>query len=254
MTGPLGFSLENVGKRKRPPGMDQPLAILREVTLEIPAGKTTVLLGPPGGGKTMLLRLLCRLEDPTSGRVAAGGRELSAWDPAELRRRVGFVRANPVILPGKVEANLHYALRLLGLDESERVKRVNRHLLEAGLTTPHLGREDGSLTLAEKLRVAIARALVLEPGALLLDDPAAGLDTLSARDVFALLATLRAETGITFVVATRSVEHARSVAHRVILFEEGKVTEEGDAGAFFSSPKTAAGRAYVASRPAGVGA
>jgi len=242
----LGFTLDHVTKRKVPPGMDQPLTILRDVSLEIPGGAVTVLLGPAGAGKTTLLRLLARLDEPTEGRVLAGGRALDGIPPAEHRRRVGYVRTRPVILPGKVEENLNYGLRIRGVPESDWVQRIHRRILQVKLTTPHLGREDGSLTIAEKFRVATARALVLDPEALLLDDPAAGLDTLSAAELVELLKELHRETGMTFVVATRSVKAAETIADRIVLLQEGRLVEEGDAKSFLESPATPAAKAYLA--------
>jgi ABC-type transport system involved in cytochrome bd biosynthesis fused ATPase/permease subunit len=176
-----------------------------------------VLLGPSGAGKTSLLRTLVGLELPTNGRVELDGCDVRELDPRVLRRRVALVTQRPVMLPGTVAENL-----ALGLADPAR-PRLADALRATGLEPDaFLVRSAAELSGGEAARVAVACALVRDPGALLLDEPTAGLDHRRAAAVEALVVRLAAR-GSTVLIVTHDEAQARRVAIRAVRLRDGRI-------------------------------
>jgi len=189
--------------------------VLRGVDLALPDGEVTALLGPSGSGKSSMLRLLNRLADPDSGRVAFRGEDVRSLDPLELRRRAALVPQLPAPLPGTVRENLLFGPRLAGRGEPE----VVRCLARAGLGDEYEHRDAAALSVGEQQRVMLARALALSPEVLLLDEPTSALDE-ETRD--GIERTLR-ELGLPMVLVTHDRGQATRLAGRVIELSEGRV-------------------------------
>ena len=194
--------------------------ILRGVSVEIPCAGITALAGPSGAGKSTLLRLLNRLDDPISGSITLEGRELTAWDPSELRRRVAMVFQRPPLFPGTVADNL----RVARPDVS--AVRVGDALARVGLPPEVVDRKAVDLSGGEAQRMAIARALLTDPKVLLADEPTAALDV-SARRTVEDLGREVAAGGIPILWVTHDTEQLRRVADRVLLLADGMVRAFG---------------------------
>jgi putative ABC transport system ATP-binding protein len=165
------------------------VAALDGVTLTLPHGSFTAVMGPPGSGKSTLLHCAAGLEEPTAGRVHVDGAELtfdSERDPTTFRRRrLGFVSQQVDLLPSlTVLQNVTLPLRLAGAKVDGR--RCRSVLEQVGLGD-RLHHRPAELSGAQQQRVVIARALVTEPSLILADEPAGALDARSARAVLALL-------------------------------------------------------------------
>ncbi|WP_181708443.1 heme ABC exporter ATP-binding protein CcmA [Chthonobacter rhizosphaerae] len=215
---------------------DQP--VLASVTFTLQGGGVTVLLGPNGAGKSVLLKALDGLILPDAGTVTWAGR---APDDV-VRRRIGFVFQDPVLLRRSVLANLTYVSDLRRLPRSA----AETALAGVGLTAlAH--RPARVLSGGERQRLALARALVDRPDVLLLDEPTASLDPAS---VGAIEAVIRREaaSGTAVVLVTHDVAQARRLADRVVFLHAGRVTEETPAERFFAGPASEAARAYLAGR------
>ena len=168
----------------------------------IPAEGLTAMVGPSGVGKSTLLRLLNRLDDPDAGVVLLDGVDVRTYDVLALRRRVQFVGQVPVTFPGTVAANL-------GADDTaELLDRV-------GLAADLAGREADRLSVGEAQRMCLARALALRPEVLVLDEPTASLDAVSKHGVEALVRSL-AEDGLTVVMVTHDPRQASDLADRIV--------------------------------------
>ncbi len=165
MTAPATFELTDVVAG--PP--DAP--ILKGITLEVPCDGILAVAGPSGSGKSTLLRLLNRLDDPVSGSIRSDGRDITDWEPRELRRRVAMIFQTAPIFPGTVFDNFGVALPGLDLD------RANHVLDHVGMPRELLDRPADQLSGGEAQRMTIARALLTEPQVLLADEPTASLDT-----------------------------------------------------------------------------
>jgi putative ABC transport system ATP-binding protein len=194
--------------------------ILRSIDVTIPGVGITVLAGPSGAGKTTFLRLLNRLDDPLSGEIYWKGRELSDWDPTELRRRVAMVFQRPPLFPGSVCENLQVALPDVS---NERALHVLEHV---GLSADLLDQDATTLSGGEAQRMCVARALLTEPEVLLADEPTAALDAAARHKVEELGQSL-ANTGVAIVWVSHDTEQLRRLADHVIVLAEGAVRATG---------------------------
>jgi putative ABC transport system ATP-binding protein len=183
-----------------------------------------VVFGPSGSGKTSLLRLLNRLDEPTSGTVLLDGTDYREIAPRTLRRRVGWVPQAPTLLDGTVAENVAWGptLRNEPVDE-ERLEALLGRLGLSGFAN----READRLSGGEAQRVAIARTLFNDPDIVLLDEPASSLDAAAADRVESLLADVMEAYSLTAVLVTHDAERARRLGTRGVRMEEGRVMRSG---------------------------
>jgi ABC-type multidrug transport system ATPase subunit len=201
-------------------------AVLREVTVAVPAGSTLVVLGPNGAGKTTLLRVLGTLLRPTSGSVGVLGCELprDAW---RARGRIGFLAHEPLLYRDLTGAeNLRLCARLYGLGEAQGGTRI-AELLERVRMSRRADELVRNLSAGMVQRLAVCRALLHEPELLLLDEPRSHLDPEAAALVEPLLG---AAPGRTRVIVTHDVEAGLTEADLVLaLRADGSVAYAGPA-------------------------
>ena len=221
-------------------------AILRDVSLDLPRTGITALIGPSGAGKTSLLRLLNRLDDPSSGEVWFNGRPIISTPVGALRRRVGFVFQKPVLFPGTVSDNLQTAVALGGPAEAGGAPRAALVLEAVGLTADYADRETAELSGGEQQRVTIARVLMTRPEVLLLDEPTSALDPEVAEHLLVTIRRLSRERGVAVVMVTHRLHEAREISTHVVMLEAGRVVEDGTANGIFSAPTHARTREYLA--------
>ncbi len=198
---------------------------LRDVSVEIPTGTLTALLGPSGGGKSTLLRIIAGLEAPDSGTV-----EISGTDSTELppqRRNVGFVFQH--YAPFKhmtVAKNVAFGLDIRKRPRAETRKRV-QELLELVHIEQLANRYPNELSGGQRQRMALARALAIEPEVLLLDEPFGALDAQVRKELRAWLRRLHDEVHVTTVFVTHDQEEALEVSDRVVVMNEGRIEQIG---------------------------
>lgn len=194
--------------------------ILRDVTVSIPADGITVLAGPSGGGKSTLLRLLNRLDDPLSGEISWKGRSLDQWEPTVLRRQVAMIFQQPPLFDGSVLDNLRVALPDVSDDRA-------LHVLDHVDLAPELIDRDASLLSGgEAQRMCVARALLTEPDVVLADEPTSALDT-AARATVEELAKRLVESGVALVWVTHDTDQLRRLADHVGTVIDGRLTAFG---------------------------
>lgn len=200
------------------------------VTLSVASGEVLALLGPSASGKTSLLRAVLGLAVPTSGAVRLGelvaSREGRLLLPPE-ERGLGVVFQDLALWPHlTVEGNLGFGLAARGVPRREAAERIAVMIRRLGLAGTER-RHPGELSGGQRQRVAIARALVLEPRAVLLDEPLASLDVDLRRELLALLRELFAENSTTAVHVTHDLREAVAVASRFAVMEEGRIVQQG---------------------------
>ena len=221
---------------------------LHDVNIDIPAGEVVAVVGPSGAGKTSLIRLLNRLDDPVSGMVQYRGAPIAAIPVRALRRRVGFVFQTPVMFAGTVADNLTLA-RDLAHDApgtaAVRVPELNEALHFAGLDPALASRNAEGLSGGERQRVSIARALMTGPEAILLDEPTSALDPDVADHVLATIRTLADTMHLTVVMVSHRLEEAKVVSTHTVFMEGGTVIEAGPTDSMFVAPKEARTRQYL---------
>lgn len=230
---------------------------LRNITLDIPKNKISVLFGPAGGGKSTLLRVLNRLNDLADvdlmeGSVLLDGVDIldPNTDVVALRRRVGMVFARPVVLPMSIRNNLTYGLELAGERNAYVLEQaVERSLKQAALWDEVKDRLDEpaiALSGGQQQRLCIARVLALEPEVVLLDEPTSGLDPISTSKVEASLQELKKT--YTIILVPHSVQQAARTADLAAFFLQGDLIEIGDGQTLFTVPKQTQTEDYVTGR------
>jgi putative ABC transport system ATP-binding protein len=198
--------------------------LLSTVTCEIDSGACTALVGPSGAGKSTLLRLLNRLHEPSSGTVRFHGRPLPELDVLALRRQVGLVGQQPVLLTDTVLGDLRVGRP--DLDEKQAADLLDRVALSADMLT----RPTAGLSGGEAQRVCLARALAIEPQVLLLDEPTSALDAVSAQAVEQVIRDLVADR-MAVVLVSHNTPQAQRIADHVLVLRNGQLVAAGPADA-----------------------
>lgn len=198
--------------------------IVDDISMQVQQGDLLAIVGPSGAGKSTFLRLLNRLDEPTSGTVYVNGRDYREIAPRELRRRLGMVMQTPFLFPGTVAENIRFGPRQQG--ESVGDEAIERLLQQVGL--PGMaGRGVANLSGGEAQRVALARCLANGPEVLLLDEPTSALDEAAKRGIEDLVREIVAERRLTCLIVTHDTVQAARLAERVMVIEHGKLGRIG---------------------------
>lgn len=189
------------------------LAVLRDVTLDLPRGEALAVMGPSGSGKSTLLHLLGTLDRPTSGSVRIDGKDPFALPEAELadfrNRSIGFIFQDHHLLPQCSVLENVLIPTLVSRTDSAAAEAWARDLLERVGLSARLDHRPSELSGGERQRVAVARALVMHPAVLLADEPTGNLDRHAAQAVGQMLLDLHRQAQTVLVVVTHSAELAR---------------------------------------------
>jgi sulfate transport system ATP-binding protein len=207
---------------------------LNDVSVDIPSGSLTALLGPSGGGKSTLLRVIAGLEQPDSGTVEISGHDLTSTPPQG--RNVGFVFQHYAAFKHlTVARNVAFGLEIRKRPKAEVNKRV-QELLELVHLENFADRYPAQLSGGQRQRMALARALAVEPKVLLLDEPFGALDARVRAELRVWLRRLHDETHTTTVFVTHDQEEAMDVADRIFVMANGKVEQEGSPDELYDKP------------------
>ncbi|MCL2528883.1 MAG: energy-coupling factor transporter ATPase [Coriobacteriia bacterium] len=204
---------------------------LHKVTLNIRRGETLVLMGKPGSGKSTLLQLLNGLLRPTQGRVLLHSQDI--WQQRRLilgvRNTVGLVFQYPEhqLFEATVGSDIAFGPRMMGLEPDEIEERVKRALGFVGLSPDLAERSPRSLSTGQKRLVAIAGVMAMEPEVLVLDEPTAGLDPRTRREILASLQAYRQQLNGALVIATHTFEYVAALAKRIVVLDAGSVVRDG---------------------------
>jgi predicted ABC-type transport system involved in lysophospholipase L1 biosynthesis ATPase subunit len=206
-----------------------PVVALRGVTLDVRGGERIALLGKSGSGKSTLLNLLGGLDRPTRGALHVAGRNLDQLSDRELARfrgaAVGMIFQSFNLIPSRTaQANVELPMIFAGLAPHQRRAEACRALAAVGLRE-RLDHLPAQLSGGENQRVAIARALVNRPRIVLADEPTGNLDSVTAREVMALINAHIAEHAATLILVTHDEELAATCTDRVIRLKDGQLVE-----------------------------
>ena len=212
--------------------------ILKNVNLRVDRGEVFAMIGPTGAGKTTLLRLIDLIDMPTSGKIYFDGVDTaeSAKVRLGMRRRMAFVLQKPVVFNLSVYDNIAYGLKWRGVGGSTLREKVN-HILELVSLSTDKNRNARTLTGGEVQRVAIARAIAIEPEVLLLDEPTANLDPISASRIEELIASIIQHYATTIIMATHDLSQGQRLADRVGVLMDGELLQTGNSRDVFTSPR-----------------
>jgi len=205
-------------------GIDGGPRLVCGLDLQVERGETLVLLGRSGSGKTTTLKLINGLLAPSSGEVLVEGRATTAWDPIRLRRRIGYAIQEVGLFPHfTVERNVGLVPHIEGWPSEKIGERVRELLILVGLDEQLGKRYPRELSGGQQQRVGVARALAADPPILLMDEPFGALDPITRSELQREFLGLRERLGKTIVFVTHDLREALLLAHRIGLFEAGRL-------------------------------
>jgi ATP-binding cassette, subfamily B, bacterial len=202
--------------------------VLDHVTLRIAAGEQVALVGPSGSGKSTLLSLLLRLYEPTSGRILIDGIDIRRFTRESLRRAIGIVPQDNMLFAVSVRENIAYGHPLAtpeAVEQAARHARAHEFIIDLpeGYDT-EIGERGGNLSGGQRQRLCLARALVKAPSILVMDEPTASVDAVSARLIHEAVARVQRDR----TLITISHEYADMAAYdRILVLEGGRLVEQG---------------------------
>jgi osmoprotectant transport system ATP-binding protein len=198
-----------------------------DVSFEVGAGETCVLLGPSGCGKTTTLRMINRLVAPTSGRIFIDGRDTGASNPVELRRTIGYVIQQIGLFPNMTVAeNIGVVPRLLGWDATRTRKRAEELLAVLALEPGQfLDRYPNELSGGQAQRVGVARALAADPPVLLMDEPFGAVDPVNREVIQDEFLRMQKSLRKTVLFVSHDIDEAVKMADRIAIFRAGKLEQ-----------------------------
>lgn len=230
---------ENITKSYSTKGHSSEVLALDDVTLDLPPGQITGVIGRSGAGKSTLLRTVNLLERPTSGRILLDGEDISTVTGTQLRevrRRIGMIFQNFSLMSSKtVWENVRLPLLMAGVADVEADQRVAELLELVGLDH-RADAYPAQLSGGQKQRVGIARALVQNPEILLCDEATSALDPETTRSILELLQRINRERGVTILLITHEMGVIQEICDLVAVIDGGKVVEHGPVWQVFSSP------------------
>jgi sulfate transport system ATP-binding protein len=226
----MGITVENATKRFGD------FVALDEVSIDVPEGSLTALLGPSGSGKSTLLRVIAGLEEPDAGTVVINGQDMT-HTPVQTRN-VGFCFQHYAAFKHMtVRDNVAFGLKIRKQPKAEVEERV-RELLRLVHLEGFIDRYPSQLSGGQRQRMALARALAVEPKVLLLDEPFGALDAKVRAELRAWLRRLHDEVHVTTIFVTHDQEEAMDVAEQIVVMNDGKVEQVGPPRELYEDPQT----------------
>jgi phospholipid/cholesterol/gamma-HCH transport system ATP-binding protein len=205
--------------------------VLNGISFQVAQGETVAVIGRSGGGKSVLLKLLIRLQMPDSGSIRVADKEMTKVDEkqlTEVRKTIGFLFQQAALYDSlTVEENVAFPLsRHSEMSVEEQGKRVRELLGEVGMDQDR-EKLPSQISGGMQKRVGLARALALDPEILLFDEPTAGLDPITSAEIGKLIVELKQKRQMSAVVVTHDVHGAKAYSDRMVLLHEGSIRAEG---------------------------
>lgn len=228
------ITFENVTK-KFPDGTEA----LKGVSVTIPTNQLTAIIGPSGCGKTTFMRMINRLEAPTSGEIFIDGEPIAERDEIDLRRSIGYVIQRIGLIPHMtIEQNIALVPELLNWDRQQIHERVDE-LLRMVELDPAVFKEryPKELSGGQQQRVGVSRALASNPNIILMDEPFSALDPISREQLQERLKALQKEIQKTIVFVTHDMDEALEIADHVIIMRDGQIEQMGSPQSLIREPK-----------------
>ncbi len=205
--------------------------ILRGVDIDVPRGKTLVLLGQSGGGKSVFLRHLIGLMRPLSGSIRIEGEEIAALDERQLepiRRKIGMLFQDGALFDSMtVYENIAFPLRERGLRDEKKIRKKVAEALELVSLSGQEEKMPVNLSGGMRKRASLARVIISDPSCILYDEPTAGLDPIVSDTINRLIRRLQSHLHVTSIVVTHDMISTNHIADRVALLKEGKIHFSG---------------------------
>jgi phospholipid/cholesterol/gamma-HCH transport system ATP-binding protein len=228
--------------------------VLDDVSFEVPSGTGFVILGRSGTGKSVTLRHIISLIQPDRGRVFVGGEEISSLSGADLsrvRRKIGFLFQNSALFDSiTVGENVAFPMRRHTKMKDEEIRKRALDRLEAVGLEHEYDKMPADLSGGMRKRAGLARAMALDPEILLVDEPSAGLDPITADEIDELLLDRKSRGGVTLIVVTHNIPSARRLGDELAMLHDGRIIARGPAAELDRSSEPLV-RAFMTSQHAG---
>jgi phosphate transport system ATP-binding protein len=221
--------------------------ILKDINLEIPKNKVTVLLGPSGCGKTTMLKCMNKLTDlykelKVSGSIFIEEDDIlnTTTNISVLRQKMGLLSQRPYPLPVSIYKNVAYGIKLKGIRDRKLIEySVEKNLREVGLwdeVKNRLHSPATGLSIGQQQRLCLARGLAVKPRIILADEPTSALDPISSKIIENLFRELKKH--YTIILVTHVLRQAMRLADNVVFMSDGEIIEQGTPDQLFKKPKT----------------
>lgn len=216
------------------------LHAVKDVSLKVNRGDIFGIIGLSGAGKSSLIRLINRLEEPTSGKIFINGENVLEFNKKQLlerRKKIGMIFQHFNLLSSRtVEENVAFALEIANWNKNEIKERVAMLLDIVGLSDK-AKYYPSQLSGGQKQRVSIARALANNPDILLSDEATSALDPKTTKSILELIKKIQEKFSLTVVMITHQMEVVKEVCNRVAIMSDGRIVEEGGVHHIFADPK-----------------
>jgi phosphate transport system ATP-binding protein len=229
--------------------------VLKRINLAVSEHQILVIIGPASSGKTTLLRTINRLDEEIEqtrmgGRILLDDADIRTMDLCGLRKKIGMIFANPVVLPGSIFFNLTYGPKLWGVHNRRRLLELVEWSLKRAIlwdeVKDRLHDSVSSLSGGQQQRLCIARTLANEPEVILMDEPCSGLDPISTTKIEEAMRELKKD--YTILMVTNNTKQAARVGDQVAFFLDGELIEYGTPVQLFTAPKDARTDDYIRGR------
>ncbi len=213
---------------------------VKDLSFQVHEGETLVLLGSSGCGKTTTLKMVNRLIEPTKGVIEVNGEDVTAQNPVDLRRRIGYVFQGIGLFPHMtIEQNVELVPSLLGWSQKKKLERTEELLELVGLLPrEYAHRFPDELSGGQQQRVGVARALAADPAYLLMDEPFGALDALTRETLQQELIALKKGLNKTIIFVTHDIFEALLIGDRIAILHEGHLEQIGVKSEVLSAPAT----------------
>jgi osmoprotectant transport system ATP-binding protein len=221
---------------------------VENVSFSVPMGKTLVLIGASGCGKTTLLKIVNRLIEPTCGTITIDGQDITQIERISLRRNMGYVAQNPTLFPHMtIRDNIGLPLYAAALSALEITQHVNRIMKLVELEdTAIASRYPDEISGGQQQRACLARALITSPTVLLLDEPFAALDAITRQQMQKEIRKIRSTTQVTILFVTHDIREALYLGDLIAVLHEGRIEQIGTGQELCTEPATPYVRSLVA--------
>ncbi|MHC6180489.1 methionine ABC transporter ATP-binding protein [Clostridium sp. JNZ X4-2] len=240
------ISVQNLSKTfSTPKGKIQ---VLKDINLEVEKGDIFGIIGFSGAGKSTMIRCLNRLEEPTTGTVLIGGKDITAMDKNQLRearKKIGIIFQDFNLFDSMtVYKNVAFPLKISGYPEQKIKNRVHEILSLVELSDK-VDSYPAQLSGGQKQRVGIARALANKPDVLLSDEATSALDPQTTYSILELLRDINKKLNLTILLITHELDVIKYICNNMAVIEEGKIVETGSTNSVFLNPKSDTAKKFV---------